>query len=318
MEICFVTDALKWNNLVEMHNGAYNCYYEWLSFDAEFNMLDFKPLGLYEHNTLIDIFPLLINRKSQSAHTCGCFNQKNSEVLIAHSESTYSLSQIAIVCRQSNAYQKKTVCTPSFELVSNVSGINSVDVYLESLNTVRKNYKKAIEHNIVVKQEFDCGNFYKFYREMVHRNNVNNSFPLTWFEGLLRRCNGRVEILSAFQQDEAVGSVLYIITKGEIFNYFTVIDYNKKHLQVGTLLFISIYQKAIEKRIPCVNLGPDTYASPTYEFKIKFGARPQPVYTFQYTGNVLLLIQFQLISVCRQFVYKRPKLFKLLRKLLKK
>ncbi len=318
MDIRYVTDMILWDTVVEKHNGSYSCYSDWLLNDAAFNMLELQLLGMYDDDKLVDIFPLLVDYKRKRANSCGCFVKNNLKEFISFSEITFSLSLITITTRLSGIHLERSVCINYLQMFTDISAFNDISSYLKLHGTVRKNYNKALNNKLSVKDEIDCSNFYTFYRDMVRRNHAGNELPFKWFESLLNKCSNHAGMLTAFQDRSAVGSVLYFTTKNEIFNYFTVIDYAHRHLQAGTLLFFSLYQKAIENKILYVNLGPDTCGSPTFEFKKKFGAIPQPVYTIQYTANHLLRLQFQIENTFRKFVFKHPSIFQIVRRILKK
>jgi lipid II:glycine glycyltransferase (peptidoglycan interpeptide bridge formation enzyme) len=201
-------------------------------------------------------------------------------------------------------------------MVTKLNDFSSFDSFLPTIPTVRKNNNRAKKNGVYTEIETDITVFYRFYSDMAKRNNARKIFPLEWFSGIYQQMGTTARLQTAFRNKHPIGSVLYFISPKEIYNYFTVIDYHYRHLQAGTMLFLSLFRDAFSEGIQQVNLGPDVIGSPTFEFKKRFHAHPVPFYHYQFFRNPFSRLRFKFFTGIRHYILQSPSLYKILRKII--
>jgi hypothetical protein len=317
MEFKLINDASIWDSLVNAHCGKYKQYYQWNILEAHYLSMNFVPMGIYENNTPVDIFPLILDRTKRRSFSYGCLKSQHVIPSLNHVRSTYSLKSITLFSTSKISGIKKAVESANYEMVADITRISTLDEFLKMLRFVRKNYQKALKNKITVKIESDTHNFYTFYTAMVKRNRAKCLYPKSWFDGILAHMPDQAQIRTAFFNNRAIGSIFFIKTSHSIFDYFPAIDYQFRHLQAGTLLTMEIFNEAINSRLPYVNLGPDIKGSGTYIYKSNFGACMQPVYCYQIEEDRFKRIWICLINSAKNVVFSSPFLFSLIRKVIR-
>jgi hypothetical protein len=317
MEFKLINDAHVWDSLVNVHCGKYKQYYHWNSLEAQYLSKNFVPVGIYENGIPVDIFPLILDSKKKWSFSYGSLQSHHLIPSLDYVWSAYCLKSIMLFSTSKISGIKHSVETVNYDLVTDISKTDTLDEFLKTHRFVRRNYQKALKNKITIKAEDTTDNFYGFYTAMIKRNRAKCVFPQSWFNDILAHMSGQAQIRTAFFEGRAIGSILFIKTSNSIFDYFPAIDYQFRHLQAGTLLTMEVFNEALNSRLSYINLGPDIKNSRTCIYKSNFGACMQPVYTYHVEESTIKRIQFRVINLVRNVVFSSPRLFSLIKRIVR-
>lgn len=136
--------------------------------------------------------------------------------------------------------------------------------------------RKAMESSLVDKIDSDPTNFYRLY-SLSMRNLGTPVFSRRYISTLLKVFGASADILTVYQDERPLASVLNFYFRDKVMPYYTGADPLARSVGAADLMYFRVMRRAVERGYRVFDFGRSKLDSGPYAFKKNWGFEPRPV-----------------------------------------
>src|SRR5262249_43190313 len=136
--------------------------------------------------------------------------------------------------------------------------------------------RKAIESPLVDRIDEDPTNFYRLY-SLSMRNLGTPVFSRRYIETLLAVFGEDADILTVYQDERPLSSVLNFYFRDRVMPFYTGADPEARRVGAADLMYYRVMRRAVERGCRTFDFGRSKLGTGPYAFKKNWGFEPRPV-----------------------------------------
>jgi len=291
LEIKKVLNAQEWDNFFSSQKYCiYSQSYCWNEALAEIYNLEFMPLGAYENNQLISVFPILLDKVKKEMHSSYLdqigINNDNWQLFkdyLFNIVNKYKIHSIKINSLKPINFESNLKLTKK-------DGIYLIiDIKNKNYDEISKNFSKMKKRNVknykdkyFINKSNDLDFFYTIYLSTMKRRKARKIFSKRHFEIILNKCKPYLMCEDYLLENEKIkaGFSFNIVFNKILSSYFLISNFIFFKKRISDIIYYHTIKKAIDLKLDIVNLGPSAKGDGAYEMKKGFGAKDYPVYYY--------------------------------------
>ncbi len=136
--------------------------------------------------------------------------------------------------------------------------------------------RKAIEGNFRVTTDNDLDTFYALFSRTV-RDHGTPAFSKKFFREILNAFRGNADILTVWQGDQPLSSVLSYYFRDRVYPYFTGSNPEARVAGTNDLMYWKLMRHAVARGSTIFDFGRSKVGTGPYAFKKNWGFEPRPI-----------------------------------------
>lgn len=136
--------------------------------------------------------------------------------------------------------------------------------------------RKAIDSNLVDRVDGDLASFYRLY-SLSMRNLGTPVFSRRYIRTLLEVFGSDADILTVYQDERPLASVLNFYFRDRVMPYYTGADPEARRVGAADLMYFRVMRRASERGYRIFDFGRSKLGTGPHAFKKNWGFEPRPV-----------------------------------------